>query len=86
MKSWVGIIAEVNGANFAPHIRLPKLMIQGRYDEAISYKTEAEPLFKLLREPKQLQVLEQGHIPPLEVSVPIINEWLDKTMGVVKHQ
>ncbi len=86
MKSWVNMIAEANGANFAPRIRAPKLMIQGRYDEAIPFRTEAEPLYKLLGEPKELVLLDQGHVPALDVSVPIINGWLDKTMGPVKRE
>lgn len=86
IKSWSNMIPETNGANFVSHIRAPKLMINGRYDEAIPFKTEGEPLYKLLREPKQLVVLDQGHVPPLEVTVPIINGWLDKTLGVVNRQ
>jgi dienelactone hydrolase len=86
MKAWSNTIAEANGANFASHIRAPKLMLNGRYDEAIPFKTEAEPLYKLLREPKELILFDQGHIPPLDVSVPIINRWLDKTLGAVKRE
>jgi formylglycine-generating enzyme required for sulfatase activity/predicted Ser/Thr protein kinase/pimeloyl-ACP methyl ester carboxylesterase len=86
MKSWAGMIPEADGTNFAPHIRAPKLMMQGRFDEVIPYKTEAEPLYKLLREPKQLLLFDQGHVPPLEVSVPSVNGWLDKTLGPVKRE
>ena len=42
------IIAAANPINFAPHIRAPKLMVQGRYDEDTPLRTAAEPLFKLL--------------------------------------
>lgn len=79
------MIAEANGANFAPHILAPKLMINGRYDEAIPFRTEAEPLYKMLRGPKQLVLVDHGHIPPLEVSVPAINNWLDDKLGTVKR-
>jgi cephalosporin-C deacetylase-like acetyl esterase len=85
MKSWANMIPETNGRNFAPHIRAPKLMIHGRYDEAVPLKTEAEPLYKLLREPKQLVLFDHGHVPPLVVTVPLINGWLDKTMGSVNR-
>ena len=40
----------------------------------------------LLREPKRLEVFDCGHIPPAEISAPIINSWLDKTLGPVKHE
>jgi len=85
IKSWADMIAEANGLNFAPHILEPKLMINGRYDEAIPFRTEAEPLYRLLRAPKELVLVDQGHIPPLEVSVPMINDWLDKKLGTVKR-
>lgn len=52
-------------------------MIHGRYDEANPYKTVAQPLYRLLREPKKLVLLDYGHVPSLDVSVRIINTWLD---------
>jgi hypothetical protein len=77
---------EANPINFIPHIRAPKLMLHGRYDEAAPWKMQGEPLYKLLREPKQLILFESGHIPPLELMVPAINDWLDKTLGPVKRE
>ncbi len=76
-------IAEANPVNFAPHVRPPKLMLNGRWDEDFAFRTEAEPLFKLLAEPKSLQLFDGGHIPPAEVLVPAVNAWLDRTMGPV---
>lgn len=85
IRSWADMIAEANGVNFLPHILAPKLMINGRYDEAMSFRAEAEPLYRLLRAPKELVVVDQGHVPSLEVSVPTINRWLDQTLGLVKR-
>jgi eukaryotic-like serine/threonine-protein kinase len=76
-------IPEANPVNFAPHIRPPKLMVNGRWDEDFAFKTEAEPLFKLLSEPKSLHLFDGGHIPPPEVLVPTANVWLDRTLGPV---
>jgi DNA-binding winged helix-turn-helix (wHTH) protein/formylglycine-generating enzyme required for sulfatase activity len=84
-KHWVNAIPEADPINFAPHIHAPKLMLHGRYDEANPLKSDAEPLYKLLREPKRLEVFNGGHVPPLEVSVPIVNAWLDRTLGPVRH-
>lgn len=81
-KNW---IAEANKANFAPHIKIPKLMLHGRYDEQFPWKSEAEPLFKLFSEPKHLVLYDGGHTPSPEISVPIISKWLDETIGAVKH-
>ena len=82
-KLWVNAIPEANPINFAPHIHAPKLMLHGRFDESNPLKSEAEPLYNLLREPKRLEVFNGGHVPPLEVSVPIVNAWLDTTLGPV---
>ncbi len=79
-------IAEAYPVNFASHIHGPKLMVNGRYDEDTPFKTQAEPLFKLLREPKRSIVFEGGHVPPFEFLVTTMNGWLDETMGPVKRE
>jgi serine/threonine protein kinase/formylglycine-generating enzyme required for sulfatase activity len=79
-------IAEANPLNFASHIHGPKLVVNGRYDEDTPLKTHAEPLFKLLREPKRSIVYEGGHVPPFEFLVTTMNGWLDETMGPVKRE
>ncbi|HXU37847.1 MAG TPA: protein kinase [Blastocatellia bacterium] len=78
-------LPEVTFSNFAGHIRAPKLMLNGRYDEAHPFKLLAEPLFKLLSEPKQIIVYEGGHTPPIEIAVPAVNGFLDQTMGKVSR-
>jgi serine/threonine protein kinase/formylglycine-generating enzyme required for sulfatase activity len=85
-KSYVPWIAEANLINFASHIRATKLMVQGRYDEFLSLKTEAEPLYKLLPEPKRLVLYDGGHVPPFEFLVTTMNGWLDETLGPVKRE
>jgi hypothetical protein len=82
---WLKCIPEANPINFAPHIRPPKLMLSGRYDEVWPFQSAAEPLYKLLPEPKRLEVFNGGHSAPSEVSVPIVNAWLDKTLGPARH-
>ena len=61
-------------------------MLQGRYDEALAWKTEAEPLYKLLSEPKRLILFDAGHAPPLELFATTIHRWLDETLGPVKKE
>ncbi|MBX7171654.1 MAG: protein kinase [Pyrinomonadaceae bacterium] len=84
-SEWAKWIAEGNIVNFAPHTKIPKLVVKGRYDEAHQLKTEAEPLFKIMSEPKRLTIVESGHVPPPEIFAPIINNWLDETLGKVKN-
>jgi pimeloyl-ACP methyl ester carboxylesterase len=79
-------LPEANPINFVPYIRPPKLMIQGKYDEEFPLATHASPLFELLREPKQLIVVDWGHLPPLEARVAAINNFLDETLGPVKFE
>ena len=78
-------IAAANRINFAPRISAPKLMLHGRYDEDTPLKSEAEPLFRLLREPKHLQLYDGGHTPPMNLWIPTVTRWLDETLGPVKQ-
>ena len=47
--------AELNPLHFIPHLRMPKLMLNGRYDDGTPEST-AEPLFRMMREPKRRAV------------------------------
>lgn len=69
--------------NFAPRIKAPKLLLQGRFDEDTPLESHAEPLFRLLREPKRMQIYEGGHVPPPEIAIPALITWLDETLGPV---
>jgi hypothetical protein len=61
-------------------------MMHGRYDEDTPLTTQGEPLYKLLREPKQLVIFDGGHVPPAELQVPLINKWFDEKLGPVKNE
>jgi formylglycine-generating enzyme required for sulfatase activity len=76
-------IPEASPVNFVPYIRVPKLMIHGRYDEGALFKTSAEPLYRLFSEPKRQKVFDTGHFPPLELWVPVAKDWFDETLGPV---
>ncbi len=74
-------IAAANRIHFAPRIKGPILMVQGRYDESAPLESMARPLFNLMREPKRLEIYEGSHMPTQAVQIPIINKWLDETLG-----
>ena len=79
-------LPEAANFNFAPYIRPPKLLLNGRDDEEHPWFTRALPLWTLLREPKQLVLVPGGgHIPPLEARVPAINRFLDQVLGPVRR-
>jgi predicted esterase len=82
-EKWKHVLAEADPINFTPYIQGPKLMIHGRYDEAIPFKTSAVPLYNLLSEPKEYVWLETGHCPPMDQWVPPALEWLDRVLGPV---
>jgi pimeloyl-ACP methyl ester carboxylesterase len=79
-------IAEANPVNFSAHIRAPKLFVHGRYDEDTPLRTQAEPLFKLVPEPKRWFVYEGGHVAPPEVVINTVGGWLDQILGPVRRQ
>ena len=77
-------LPEVNPINYAPYIKVPKLLLNGKQDEEHLYKTRALPLYNLMQEPRKLAMVDGGHLPSLEVRVPIINNFLDETLDPVK--
>jgi eukaryotic-like serine/threonine-protein kinase len=77
-------LPEAANFNFAPYIKAPKLLLNGRDDEEHPWYTRALPLWNLLREPKKLVLVEgAGHLPPVEARVPAINQFLDRVLGSV---
>jgi dienelactone hydrolase len=78
-------LPEAANFNFAPYIRAPKLVVNGRQDEEHPWLTRGLPLWNLLVEPKELVLIDGvGHHPPPEVRVPPINAFLDKVLGPVE--
>jgi hypothetical protein len=77
-------IAAANPINFAPYIGGRKMMIHGRYDEGIPFRTGALPLYKLLSPPKEHAWLECGHLPEMDQWVPHALRFLDETLGPVE--
>jgi hypothetical protein len=81
--SYRAISAVANPINFAAHIRAPKLILQGRYDEDTPLRTATEPFFKLLSEPKRLTLYDGGHVPSVEVVMSSTSAWLEEHLGRV---
>lgn len=62
------VLPEADTMNFASRVKVPVLMINGRYDFEIPLETCQEPLFRLLgtSPPDKRHVLyDTGHSPPL---------------------
>ncbi|MDF1505108.1 SUMF1/EgtB/PvdO family nonheme iron enzyme, partial [Roseisolibacter sp. H3M3-2] len=78
-------LPEAASFNFAPYIRAPTLVLNGRQDEEHPWATRALPLWNLLREPKELVLIDGvGHHPPVEFRAPPINAFLDRVLGPVR--
>jgi eukaryotic-like serine/threonine-protein kinase len=80
------INAVANPIYFTPHIKPPKLIVSGRYDEDTPVRTATEPLLKLMKEPKRLTLYEGGHVPTVEVLMSATSGWLDEHLGRVGVQ
>ena len=83
-------LPEVEPMNFAPRIKIPFLMLSGRYDFTYPVDTSQKPLFKLVGtapEHKRYVLFDSaGHVPPRLDVVREILDWLDRYFGPVPHR
>jgi len=78
---------EVDPINFLPRIRIPTLMINGRYDFFFPLETSQIPMFQRLGTPsdQKRHVVEEGsHTVPRTRLIQEILSWLDKYQPVPK--
>jgi eukaryotic-like serine/threonine-protein kinase len=75
----------VDAFNFAPRVRVPTLMINGKHDYYFAYETSQKPLFENLgTAEKRHVVFESGHLPAeRDVWVGETLDWLDRYLGKV---
>ena len=80
-------LPEVDEINFAPRVKVPTLMLNGRYDHFFPLETSQNVMFRFLGTPdkdKRHAVLDGGHIPPYQGIMKEVLDWLDKYQGPVK--
>jgi formylglycine-generating enzyme required for sulfatase activity/predicted esterase len=82
-------LPEADMLNFAPRVRTPVLMLNGRYDEIFPLDSSQLPLFHLLGVParnKKHVIFDAGHEggPPAE-EIRESLDWLDKCLGPVSR-
>ena len=77
-------LPEADPVNFAPRVRVPVLMLNGRFDFLSPTATSQEPMFNLLGTPaerKRRIVYESSHgIPRNELIKEVVN-WMEKYWG-----
>ena len=78
---------EVDPINFAPHVTVPVLMVNGRFDFWLPVETCQLPMFRLLGAPaqdKRRVVFDTGHVPSRTEFIKETLEWLDRYLGPVR--
>jgi eukaryotic-like serine/threonine-protein kinase len=80
---------EEDPVNFLPHIRIPVLMLSGKYDSGFPLELSQKPFFRLLGTPPAMKrhVLEEGgHFLPRPMMVRESLAWLDQYLGPVQRR
>jgi dienelactone hydrolase len=80
-------LPEIDEINFAPRVRTPVLMLNGRDDFTFPIETSQVPMFKLLGTPeadKRHTLYDGGHVFPFARIMKDSLEWLDRYLGVVR--
>jgi dienelactone hydrolase len=82
-------LPEVNDINYIPRIKMPTLMLNGRYDYTFPLEINVEPFFKRLGTPekdKRLVICETDHYVLKNDMIKEVLDWLDKYFGPVKYK
>jgi eukaryotic-like serine/threonine-protein kinase len=83
---WRPWAPEIDLLNYAPRVRMPTLMLNGRYAFGEPFETAQLSLFNLLgaaAEHKRHAVFEAGHALAMEDVAREILPWLDRYLGPV---
>jgi formylglycine-generating enzyme required for sulfatase activity/DNA-binding winged helix-turn-helix (wHTH) protein/dienelactone hydrolase len=75
---------EIEPLNFAPRVKVPTLMLNGRDDFMFPLASSQIPLFHLLgasNVEKRHVVFDSGHVPPGNLLVKESLDWLDRYLG-----
>ena len=79
---------EVDQINFAPRVRIPTLMLNGRYDFLFPFETSQIPMYRFLGTPEEHKVhkvYETAHFVPRNEEIRETLNWLDRYLGPVKR-
>lgn len=82
-----GWIPEVSGYSYIRRVKIPVLLLSGRYDIAFPYETSSKPMFDLLgtlAANKDHKVYETDHWIPQNELIKETLTWLDKQFGPVR--
>jgi serine/threonine protein kinase/predicted esterase len=77
---------EIEELNFAPRVKIPVLMINGRYDHIYPVESSQKPFFRFLGTPEKDKVyllFDGGHTSPRNELIKSVLGWLDRYLGPV---
>lgn len=78
---------EVDQIDFVSRVRIPVLMLNGRYDSIEPVESAQLPMFRLLGTPEGLKrhaIFESGYGTPRNATIKEALDWLDRHLGRVK--
>jgi cephalosporin-C deacetylase-like acetyl esterase len=78
---------EVSAINYVTRVKIPTLMLNGKYDTLAPPETTIQPMYDRLgtsAPDKQLKFYETDHIPPRNEFIKETLAWLDRYLGPVK--
>lgn len=78
---------EVDPLNFLPRVKVPVVVLSGRFDDVFPLETSARPMFQLLGTPperKRHVVSDGGHFVPRTQFIRETLDWLDRYLGPVR--
>ena len=77
-------VPEVDPINFAPRVKTPVILLNGRDDFTFPIDTSQQPLYRLLGTPeadKAHKLYDGGHVFPFSRMIKDSLDWLDKYLG-----
>jgi serine/threonine protein kinase/dienelactone hydrolase len=86
---WKKARPEAEAINYVTRVKIPTLMLNGRYDRNVRYEQEALPLYELLGTPKEhkrLITYDTDHVVPRNEYIKETLLWLDKYFGPVSRK
>jgi cephalosporin-C deacetylase-like acetyl esterase len=84
---WSKALPEADIINYVTRIKIPTLMLNGKYDNIFALETNVKPFFSLLGTPykdKRLCVYDTDHYVSKNDMIKEVLGWCDKYMGTVK--
>lgn len=82
------VFAEANQVNYVGRVKIPTLMLWGRYDTTFPYEAALKPMFDLMgttARDKQMKLYDTDHIPPKAEIIKETLAWLDRYLGPVRR-